>query len=140
MTKVYIATSGEYSDFRVEAVFANEADAEAYELGGSVEEYELHDGPKEVRTWYRLQWSTYLPDRPETSSHLSNPHISTDREPYDGNPRHCTHKFYDDWGHRESRRLVVQGWDLDRVKKVYGKQRAKWLSENIIDPQPEEAA
>ena len=47
--RVYLATSGTY-DYRVQAVFTRREDAESFGLADDVEEFELHDGPLEVRT------------------------------------------------------------------------------------------
>jgi len=54
--KIYLATRGEYSDYRVCHAFAKREDAESYKLGEGVLEMELHDGPVEVRYWYDLDW------------------------------------------------------------------------------------
>ena len=54
--KVYLATAGEYSDYRVCHAFARREDAESYKLGDDVKELEVHDGPVEVRYWYDLDW------------------------------------------------------------------------------------
>ena len=54
--KVYLATAGEYSDYRVRHAFTREEDAEAYPLGDDVLELEVHDGPVEVRTGTCWTW------------------------------------------------------------------------------------
>ena len=50
ISKVYVVTSGEYSDYSIDAVFDNREDAEVYcalGYGEMVEEYELHsEAPK----------------------------------------------------------------------------------------------
>lgn len=123
--KVWLATSGEYSDFNVVHAFAREEDARAYELGDDVMEFELHDGPIEVRTWYSLVWDADRPDRPGDGMRLPNPDTSTARRDFDGHPRRAEHRWGDN---RYGRRLLVEGWDLERVHKVYSEQRAQYIA------------
>ena len=127
--KVYLAVSGEYSDYRVQHVFARREDAEAYELGDDVEERELQEGPVEVRTWHMLLWDARIGDREGT-----NPFESAQRKDFDGRAQHAEHQWH---GDRDARyperagasaagpRLYIGGWDLDRVRKVYSEQRAQ---------------
>ena len=125
MTKVYLATSGEYSDYRVQHVFARREDAEAYELATGVEEYELQGGPVEVRVWHILWWNAEQPDAERDGSRLGNPWELTDSRDFDGNPRRAAH----DWGRRFGERVLrVQGWDRERVLKVYSEQRAQYIA------------
>ena len=122
MTKVYLSTRGEYSDYRVAHVFTRREDAEAYKLGEDVEERELHDGPVEVRRWYVLRWHADRPDRPQPQSFsLSNPHTDSDVRDFDGDEKHAEHRWYENM-------LSVGGWDLALVKKVYSEQRAQYLA------------
>lgn len=125
--KVYLATAGEYSSFRILHAFAREEDAESYKLGEDVTELELHDGPVEVRTWYRLMWRG---DQPE-SDREANPYVEAgDLRDFDGNEKHVEHR----WGRAYQQEvpgeahLTVEGWDLALVKKVYGEQRAQYLA------------
>jgi hypothetical protein len=113
--KVFLATAGEYSDYRVKAAFARREDAEAYPLGDDVLEMELHDGPAEIRTWYELRWHG------TTSDGRANPYTSSEPRDFNGNLKHAEHSWHFDW-------LTVGGWDLTRVKKVYGEQRAQYLA------------
>ena len=134
--KVYLATHGSYSDFEVRAVFKREADAEAYELGDSVEEFDLLEGPKEVRTWHRLSWRPDMPEPAyETDGYYSgpgrvpNPHEDPYgvRQDYDGHPNRIEHRWQR-WGGQGSGQLEVCGWDVERIRKVFGELRAEWLN------------
>jgi sirohydrochlorin ferrochelatase len=56
--KVYLATEGWYSDYRVLAVFTNRTDAE--EVGESVEEFELYESrpvPQIVHVLESMPWN-----------------------------------------------------------------------------------
>jgi len=123
--KVYLATAGEYSDYRVVRVFARKEDAEAYELANDVEEYELTEGPIEVRRWHTLGWCPWIPDREATGMAAANPFWGNEMRDYDDQPRNVIHKWQDD---RFGRRLAVEGWDLDRIRKVYSEQRAQFIA------------
>lgn len=124
--KVYLATSGEYSDYQVRGVFTHEEDARDYKLGEHVEEYELHDGPVEVRTWHQLSWTPAIPDRKAENFTLANPNEYQELRDFDGRERHAEHQWRE---HPLGPILVVSGWDLARVRKVYSEQRAKYLAE-----------
>ncbi len=127
--KVYIATSGEYSDYCICRVFARREDAEAYPSADHVEEYEVTEGPADVRPRYNLQWCSWLPDRETSGIALENPHAwSYDLDFYDSVP-----PIFHSWHETPSGpRLQVQGWDRDRVMKVYSEQRAKHLAEQAL--------
>lgn len=136
--KVYLATHGAHSDYQVLHAFARREDAEAYELAGHVEEFELHEGPVETRAWYALEWYTDEPDgefempMPGVGHiepymlKLTNPRpMAAHRRDYDGRPRRVEHAW------RPTVRgscLHVEGWDRERVLKVYGELRAEWLN------------
>jgi hypothetical protein len=123
--KVYLATSGEYSDYRVCHVFTRREDAEAYELGEDVVEFQLHDGPVEVRVWHIMYWNPGQPDHEGKPGYqLPNPHYFEDRRDYDGDPRHVEHHWVG-----ATPQFQVGGWDLDRVRKVYSEQRAQKLAQ-----------
>lgn len=116
--KVYVATSGSYSDYRIEAVFAREEDARDFELGEHFEEYEVHEGPLEVRDWWTLRWF------PRADSSRDPIPYSSPRA-FDGHPNYACHEWNKDAGHPM---LVVSGWDRDRVMKVFSEQRAQWIA------------
>jgi hypothetical protein len=125
--KVYVATSGEYSDYQVVHVFARQEDADAYQGADHVEEYEVRDGPVEMRAWHTLIWSPDIGDREATSLALANPHESSSPKDFDGKPRNVTHAWYGP-PQRTGPILYVEGWDLQRVRKVYSEQRAQHLA------------
>lgn len=111
MTTIYLATSGEFDDYRIEAAFTRREDAEAFELGDDVEEMELHDGPLEVRTWYSLRWYEDTPLRSGTSSRVANPlHSDRERRIWDGNPGRVESSY------PAPRQIEVQGWDMALVR------------------------
>lgn len=116
MVKVYLATTGEYSDYRVVRVFANRADAEAYPIADDIEEYELTEGPVDVRPWHEITWR--LNDRePEQTHELRD---------FDGHPNNCIHRLCSSYGRPHA--LTVEGWDLTRVQKVFSEQRAQYVA------------
>jgi hypothetical protein len=118
---IYLATSGEYSDYSVLHAFARKEDADAYAIPHQVEEFELHDGPVETRTWHSLHWNTKQPDHDGKPGYqLANPYEVAYPKDFDGHPGACLHHFLP-----YARTLIVEGWDLDRVRKVYSEQRAR---------------
>jgi hypothetical protein len=125
---VYLATAGEYSDYRVVHAFARRQDAESYKLGDEVKEMTVRPGPVEVRTWYTLRWWPNLPERKPDDDWLaaSNPWVGADeRRDFDGDPGRAEHQWTDQ-GIQPL--LMVGGWDLALVKKVYGEQRAQYIA------------
>jgi hypothetical protein len=115
MTTVYLATAGEYSDYRVKAAFTRREDAEAFPLGDDVLEMELHDGPAEVRQWHELHWNV------KSADGRGNPWTYSEPREFDGDEKHAEH-FWHNGG------LRVGGRDLSLVKKVYSEQRAQYLA------------
>jgi hypothetical protein len=129
MTTVYLATSGEYSDYRVQHVFARREDAESYALGEDVEERELQEGPVEVRDWHQLNWRPGHPDREGTDAHVSNPWHFTSQRDYDGRAAHVQHRWLTHAQFQPATEvLIVEGWDLERVRKVYSEQRTMHIA------------
>ena len=130
--KVYLATAGEYSDFRVCHAFARREDAEAYKLADEVMELEVHDGPVEVRTWYSLKWRGDRGDFMGTEPRgARNPYVyDGEQRDFDGNEKHVEHRWSKAYmqGIEGNAHLEVGGWDLALVKKVYGEQRAQYLA------------
>lgn len=134
--KVYIATSGSYSDYRIDNVFLNEADAKAYtdaQIHGrswadaSYDEWDVHEGPVERRTKYSLMWWPHLPDKESSSTALPNPYTRDYTE--DWSPVVTQLKHY--WDHIDVHDfdvLHVEGWDKQAVLKVYSEQRATYLA------------
>ncbi|KAB8186895.1 hypothetical protein FH608_046240 [Nonomuraea phyllanthi] len=142
--KVYLATSGAYSDYEIDHVFARREDAEAYELADRVEEFELHEGPVETRVWYSLTWWPDEPDgdhevpmsghghRPDYMLTLTNPRpIEGRRRDFDARPNHVEHRWMGGYAKGKAS-LTVEGWDAERVLKVYGERRAEWLNNRTL--------
>jgi hypothetical protein len=120
--KIYLATAGEYSDYRICHAFSKREDAEGYKLGDDVLELDVHDGPVDVRFWYDLDWRADWGDRHAVMGvQVANPHIDSELRDFDGNERHVEHTW-------SGRALNVQGWDRQLVKKVYSEQRAQYLA------------
>jgi hypothetical protein len=117
--KVYIATSGSYSDYRIEGVFTREEDAGAFELGEDVEEFELQEGPLEVRDWWTLTWYPQ-------GQHGRDPLTHSARRVFDGHPNYARHEW------NKTSQFVpflrVEGWDRERVMKVFSEQRAQHIA------------
>lgn len=130
MMKVYLATSGEYSDYGVCHVFAREEDAASYQGADRVEEFEVRDGPVEMRPRHTLIWNPDLGDREATSLALANPYVSSWPEDFTGHERDVSHawKGPPEFAMIGGPVLTVSGWDLARVRKVYSEQRAQYLA------------
>jgi hypothetical protein len=119
--KVYLATAGEYSDYRVLQVFARREDAESYELGEDVEEWDVEDGPVEMRTWHSLHWWPARPEgRDPQGLRMDNPFERSSLRDFDSKLR-TSHHWHQDG-------LIVEGWDLNAVHKVYSEQRAQHIA------------
>ena len=125
--KIYLATAGEYSDYRVCHAFARREDAESYKLGDDVKEMEVHDGPVEVRAWHTLIWTPARGDREAEWPATANPSKFSSLKDFDGDPRNVVHAWYGP-PQRTGDVLHVEGWDLARVRKVYSEQRAQFLA------------
>lgn len=117
--KVYLATAGEYADYRVLRVFADKEDAEAYTLADRVEDFEVHMGPISTHTKYYLEWYSGESDSDE------NPFLSQHQEEYNGS---LTQYAWRNYGHRSAPTLNVEGWTSEDVHRVYKAQRAKFLA------------
>lgn len=76
--KVYVATSGEYSDFRICRVFARREDAENYRIADDVQEWEVEEHPVAIGTHYTLWWDPHRPDTESQDGFHANPWIFTD--------------------------------------------------------------
>jgi hypothetical protein len=129
---VFLATSGSYSDFRVQQAFARREDAESYQLGDDVLAMRVRPGPVEVRTWYTLRWWPARPDRESSADWLTavNPWMSAgERREYDGDPHHAEHRWHQSAAGGAQALLTVSGWDVALVKKVYGEQRARYAAD-----------
>lgn len=119
--KVYVVIRG--SGHRIHHIFANREDAEAYEGGDEVIEWDVLEHPIEQRTWYEVMWSPKIPDRTGETMAMSNPHTSAWQRDYNGEPGYPTHT----WNYRgDEVVLLVQGWDPDKVHAVFLEQRAQY--------------
>jgi hypothetical protein len=119
---IYLATRGEYSDYRVCHAFTRREDAEAYPLGDDVKEMELKDGPVDVREWHHLAWHANRPDREASWHAASNPIDWIELRDFDGDERRAEHTW------SAMNQLTVEGWDKQLVMKVYSEQRAQYLA------------
>lgn len=64
--KVYVVTSGEYSDYTVEAVFSRKADADgiADRLHGDVLKMEVYDSPPPRKVLHVVEWQSWPREKP----------------------------------------------------------------------------
>jgi hypothetical protein len=114
-TKVYVATSGSYSDYTVEGVFRNKEDAEAYALADDLLEFVLMDGPADVRPYYMATWNERSGDWTNSFDQL-----------YDGNDEVVVQDGTD---YLSNPWIRVTGWDKERVLKALGDRKAALVAE-----------
>lgn len=135
--KVYVATSGEYSGRFNAYVFTKREDAEAYAGPDNVEEHELREGPVERRPRHVLTWNPALPDRDADPGlrELVNPHEWERLEDFDGRAQNVTYAWIppSHFVPAVSDLLQVEGWDLERVRKVYTEQRAQYQARRELN-------
>ena len=125
--KVYAATSAH----RVHHIFADLKDAEAYEGADEVIEWDVLDHPVERRPWYEIIWSPKIEDREQIPGfRMANPHEACWQRDYTESDTGYVSLHWASRGHEVV--LCVQGWELDRVRKVYAEQRAQYLDENSL--------
>lgn len=134
--KVHLATAGEYSDYRVLKAFTSSDDAWAYPLGEDVLELDLHDGPVETRMWSELWWWPHESDSERDGFAMGNPSEQHAQKDFDGRPKWVEHR----WSHNNTGQsvLVVEGWDVEGVRKVYSEQRAQHLARQDLGVTPEQ--
>lgn len=132
--KIYLATSGEYSSYRVVKAFTTSDDAWRYPLGDDVLELELHDKPVEVRMWSEVWWWPHEPDSDGFNSW--NPSEEHTQKDFDGRPKWVEHRW--SHNHRGQSVLVVEGWDVQAVRKVYSEQRAQHIAKRDMGVTPEQ--
>lgn len=119
---VYIPTSDGAADREVRYAFTCYDDARAYCIDGEVIELELRDGPVKTRTWHKIFWLPPL-----------GPHESSIEKDFDGHPGRVEYAWaHGDAGTPSRVALTVEGWDLDRVRKVHDEQRAR--HEGVVHP------
>jgi hypothetical protein len=131
MTTVYIVTSGSYSDYTIEHVFATEELAQDYcdKLGGDnpgIEAYEVKTNPVERRVLYRLNWYTWLEDRPGDGLACPNPYIYSSVTDYEPGPHFSVTSWATDSHGRDL--LSVEAWAEERLMKIYGDEKAQYLA------------
>jgi hypothetical protein len=130
--KVWIATSGSYSDYRIEHVFLNEEDANAYTeacYDGGYASYEVHEGPIQKRPYYELTWWPHEPDQSEPRER-ANPWTHSYKGDYipSEHPKPAKHEWHKPTGNNPEGFLRVEGFDHEAVLKVYSEQRAIYLA------------
>jgi hypothetical protein len=134
--KIFLAVSGEYSDYEVRHAFARRQDAESYALGEDVLELDVHDGPVETRTWHTLLWNPGIPDREPGRGEMGNPYEGHGLADFTGSEPgvRCHWAGPPEFAGMAGPVLTVQGWDLARVRKVYSEQRAQYLARQVQSP------
>lgn len=125
--KVYVATSGSYSDYGIDHVFARKEDAEAYASSsdeGSVREFHVSTAPVERRAYYRLGWRAYDDDGPDNPWEFV---FEGEDYPADATDRPASRWVRGNAGpHRPMHTLMVEGWDREAVRKAYQDKRAEY--------------
>ncbi|MGW0795916.1 hypothetical protein [Streptomyces sp. NPDC002692] len=130
--KAYIATSGSYSDYRIQRVFLDKALADKYLADGlceEIEEFEITTTVTRAVAILRMDWRSAqtFDGRPVGA----NEHSVVHREEPAGQPacRHTVHRHSADsrWG--ASTTVMVEGHDHDRVRKVFSEQVAQAKAE-----------
>ncbi|WP_433364111.1 hypothetical protein [Streptosporangium sp. CA-115845] len=116
--KVYLTASdqpGEYNYTNLR-IFTRREDAEAYELAAHIEEFDLTEGPVEVRTWHTIRW--HLGENQE-------PQERTERRDFDGN----TSTFRATWEGpaRRPTAIVVGSWDMETTREAFADERAQYM-------------
>ena len=115
--KVYVVTSGSYSDYRIEEIFAKKDDAEALAAvlsdGNEVDEWEVNK-----RRVVPL-WSLWMKGNGDSDDDYCSPYANTD----DKEAIYC----YDD----DSVHFDVLADSLERAIKVANERRAIILSQNL---------
>lgn len=131
MTDIYLLTSGSYSDYSVEAVFTDKAEAErvAEVLNqSSYESYGVEDFPLvSERMEHVLQLQLNFTDtaaygwsRPPVERYMEAERI---RRIFPWQEESCDFR-----SHTSAFGFVVEGTDIERVRKVYSERRAEWIA------------
>lgn len=117
--KVYISTSGAYSDYSVEAAYLNEEDAKNCPKGDDYLELVLNDGPMDLRTRYHASWDT----RFQATQKI---HVITDDEEYDGNEEVTLSSYKNPVMNHV--RFAASSWDREKAVKLVSDARAQYLA------------
>lgn len=120
--KVYLAMRGDDYESSVLRVFAHKEDADAHPMADFVTEMDVDEGPADVRQWHTLTWNL---------REGSEPYVRADwLEFHGGDPNQATHSI--DCAIEAPYRpveMVVVGWNLDAVHRLFAEQRAAFLHE-----------
>lgn len=132
-TKAYLATSGEYSSYAVQRVFLDKALADKYLADGlcdEIEEFEITTTETRAVSILHTSWES-AHTRPYGLIPEGESPSWEHREEYTGQPA-CTHQVqhrgdHPSWGAHT--KVIVQGHDHVRVRKVLAEQVAKVKAE-----------
>lgn len=127
MAKAYLATSGSYSDYRVQRVFLDVALANKYRDEGFCEEiaeFEITDTEVKSVSILHMQWISAHrgPDGPIEAGEWSY----VDHVEYAGQPpcKHAIHHLKAGLVGSARTIVAVEGHDSERVRKVFSEQVA----------------
>lgn len=130
--KVYLAMRGDGYESSVLRVFAHKKDADAHPMANFVEEMDVTEGQADVRQWHTLTWNL---------RENSEPYVRAAWTEFDdGDPGRVTHftrvnfkNPYRYWTDTKIRHrpveMIVGGWNLDAVHRVFAEQREAFLRE-----------
>jgi hypothetical protein len=119
MTKVYVATEGSYSDYRILGVFTTEE--EAAKVGEYAEEYDLWERAPEKKTVYAI--TTFPPSYP------SRPIEVHSIQPWDYNYERLGMAKRPKFELFPNRGFCVSGTDRSLVEKAFQDRRAQLIAE-----------
>jgi hypothetical protein len=106
------------ADHEPRYAFTRAEDAHAYSVGADVLTLEVRDGPVKTRPWHKIFWVPPL-----------EPHESCVEKDFDGRPGRVEYAWLrGDVGSPPRTALTVEGWDAQRVRKVYSEQRAQHIA------------
>ena len=121
MIKIYIVTSGEYSDYTIEAVFSTKEKAEEYvQQHGTNYRVEDYDIDKEVKKETKIWRVKMRFDNFEVSDCLDG--LYGDGWDYDSKD---TFEYYLDWNKKEYIRLYIEADCMDRAIKIASERIAQ---------------
>lgn len=117
--KVYLTASDEPGEYGYEnlRIFTRREDAEAYELAAHIAEFDLTEGPVEVRTWHTIRW--HLGEHQE-------PQERTERRDFYGNTT-VVHTVREGPALRPTA-IVVGAWDLQAARDAFADERARYVA------------
>jgi len=131
--KVYIVTSGAYSDYSIEAAFSTEAAAEKFAslFGGlddaCVEEYEV-DRPEHI-SCTKPNFVVIMARNGDVVGDVMA--VGPMREPDKGDKPSFVRPILGDWAGKTILHEVVRAKDKQHAVKIVNERRARYIAENM---------